>query len=302
MRGPLLKEFCASSVVTPRVRAVSSVVPQIVETFFDIVIANTEESQLIDFLPVIIERLDQIYPLPSFQMKIKRILVDKILAIFHVYPRLLCSESKELILQTLIDSSTPGRSELILSIVWLIGEYANPRREECNCTLEDVKEFHERLRFFAFERTSLVKNGITNIAFLSRTPLPSYAPIDPLFLETLPERNDPSKTQEAESCREYTTRLMIIVMSSVVKLATHSPELYDHSAICLQKIWQDSEYFDPIVAQQAKDYLSLFQYPSVLSSIFQEKPELPLPLLFIQDTNNEIASISSKTFHQFERE
>ena len=220
---PLLQEFCKSSVVTPRVRAVSSLVPLLLERFFDVVIEHTDKEELSNFLPAIVERLDQLYPLPSFQVKVKKILVDKFLAIFHMHPELLCSHSKDLVLQTLTDASTPGRSELILSLVWLIGEYANPQVVE-SCSVACVKEFHERLRYFAYERTSLVKNGITNIAFLSRTPLPSYAPVDPLFLETLPEKNDPTKAQEAESCKEYTTRLKIIVISSVVKLANNCTE------------------------------------------------------------------------------
>lgn len=298
---PLLQEFCKSSVVTPRVRAVSSLVPLLLENYFDVVIENTDKNALSNFLPAIFERLDQLYPIPSFQVKIKKILVDKVLAIFHMHPELLCSDSKDLILQTFADASTPGRAELILSLAWIIGEYANPTKVE-NCTMNDIKEFHERLRFFAFERTSLVKNGITNIAFLSRTPLPSYAPIDPLFLETLPAKNDPTKAQEAESCKEYTTRLMIIVISSVVKLAIHCPELYDHSSICLQKIWQHSDYFDPIVIQYAKDYLSLLQFPAALGNIFfPSKASLACSLL--PDTNynySALTSFPSQNMHIFE--
>ena len=156
--------------------------------------------------------------------------------------------------------------------------------------------------FLLLKELLLLKMELQILLFYPRTPLPSYAPIDPLFLETLPAKNDPTKAQEAESCKEYTTRLMIIVISSVVKLAIHCPELYDHSSICLQKIWQHSDYFDPIVIQYAKDYLSLLQFPAALGNIFfPSKASLACSLL--PDTNynySALTSFPSQNMHIFE--
>merc|ERR1712137_958247 len=68
----------------------------------------------------------------------------------------------------------------------------------------------------------------------------------------------------------YTTRLMLTLISSLVKLATRCPDLFEHTLICLQKIWQDRESFDDPVVQETKDFLVLLQYPSALCKMYQD--------------------------------
>ena len=72
--------------VTPRVRMVADFVPRLLEVFFDVLIPHADEKSLEEILPVIINRLDELYPLLSFQKAVRQTLVDKILAILHSFP------------------------------------------------------------------------------------------------------------------------------------------------------------------------------------------------------------------------
>jgi len=60
---PLLQSFCKNSVVTPRVRAVASMVPRLIDIYFDVLISYADEKILCEILRVLFQRLDQVrYP------------------------------------------------------------------------------------------------------------------------------------------------------------------------------------------------------------------------------------------------
>ena len=258
---------------------------------------------------MIFQRLDQLYPLPSYQQSVNKILVDKVLAIFHMYPSFIVSK-KALIIETLT-SSIPGRAELIIALCWIIGEYANTNLVS-SCTDPIIKEYHEKLEYFSYERISIVKNNITNIAHLSTTPPPSFAPFDPIFNETAVRKETTRKT--SSQLREYTTRLMLIIISSFAKLAARCPELSSQVTLNLQKILLDCSHFDELVVQRATECMTILKYPSIASAVLNSSQHdndihnirshisdhTSLPFL-LQSTNEIVHPFSDKQkLHKFE--
>ena len=145
---------------------------------------------------------------------------------------------------------TPGKNELIISLCWAIGEYANPSINPL-CTTADINEFNSALVLFIYERLSLVKLGFTNIASLNTSPLPSYAPFDPLFKES-EETSVPKQKNQLNNIKydTFTTRLMLVVINALSKLAARSQgNIASTVIVSLTKILQDSPYLHPAVNQ-----------------------------------------------------
>lgn len=102
---------------------------------------------------------------------------------------------------------------------WIIGEYAS--KIVTDDTIDILNDYHETLELFAYERMSLVKLGLSNIdesgkkIFLFIYFYNILASIDQKKMCFMEEFNESMKN----SHRHYITRLMLIVISSLTKLA-----------------------------------------------------------------------------------
>lgn len=264
---PILLDFCKSSSATPRVRAVCERVPRLLEVFFDVIFEHAEQSLLGELLGAMVERLDQLYPLPSFQAHVNVCLVARVLDMFHCHPSLIVTE-KELVCSTIGDSSHPGRAELVLSFIWAVGEFANGTLVNGGGK-EVIFEYHEAIELFAFERTSFAKLGITNAANLSASPQRSYAPFDPMHGETSSAEHIIGVNGAATSplADEHTTRLMMTVVNTLGKLASRWQSLSSRVVLCLTKIVQHREYFHASVLRWASHWLMLLKFPSIADAV-----------------------------------
>jgi len=104
-------------------------------------------------------------------------------------------------------------------------------------TPDILNDFHEALELFAYERLSLVKLGLSNI-------------------------------DKEEISTTYTTRLMLIVISALSKLAARWQPLTSRVVLCLAKILRHHQYFDKSVGAKANECVTLLKFPSIASSIF----------------------------------
>jgi hypothetical protein len=77
--------------VTPRVAAVSQLVPALLGIYFDVLISYTDEQHLKEFLPVVFQRMGQIYAYPPYQDAVRSLMVTKVLSILHTHPSFLVS-------------------------------------------------------------------------------------------------------------------------------------------------------------------------------------------------------------------
>jgi hypothetical protein len=115
---PLLVEFCRNHVPSLRVLAVSRLVPILISIFFDTLISNGTEEHLQAIIPVIFERIAQLYPIDSFKKEVRKILVDKVLAIFDKHPHFVFILRKQII-EFIENRREEGKEELLLHVCWV---------------------------------------------------------------------------------------------------------------------------------------------------------------------------------------
>ncbi len=177
----------------------------------------------------------QLFPYDEFQQQTRKQMVTKVMAIFHKYPsfvvtfKVICKTAllfslcsfpyllfvlQELILDVIRDGTHPNRKELIITLCWIVGEYTSSSITPF-CTPKVITEYHEALETFAFEKISLAKmeqsEAQFNLAPSSNTPLRSS------LLRNL--------TGAGGSDDLFSTRLMIILISSLAKLAARWQDL-----------------------------------------------------------------------------
>jgi len=187
-------------------------------------------------------------------------MVVKIMAIFHKYPSFVVTVKvlpipslrrklsgfittvntihpfqQDTIIDIMRDGTHPNRKELILSLCWIVGEYASvsisplctPRAivgniaKQINCShliasIMILAEYHEVLETLAFERISLAKMELVdpNTALLmasasTKETIPSLAASEPLPSEQALEQKAGKQADE----KAYSSRLMIVIIS-----------------------------------------------------------------------------------------
>lgn len=131
-----------------------------------------------------------------------------------------------------------------------------------------ITEYHEVLETFAFERMSLAKmepSDPTAALFMGPSGATSAALATSESLS--PERE--KERQEAEFAEEktYSTRLMIIIISALAKLASRWQDLGSRVIICLAKVLKQKECFHPSVHQRANECIQILKFPRHLLPI-----------------------------------
>lgn len=231
---PLLQELCKEAVISPRLVEVTKLVPKLLSLYFDVVISCAFEDQVREFLPIVFQRVSQLFPLESFQKSVQKVIEEKTLAIFHKFPSFVVS-LKELLITLIGDSRNIARHELILCVCWIVGEYTSP--SIVDVSPEIINDYHETLELFAYERMSMVKFGEGGFS-----------------------------GQPAMS-NEYITRLMLVLISALGKLAARWHPLTSNVILCLSKILRQQQYFDPAVITRASECIALLKFPSIAASI-----------------------------------
>jgi AP-5 complex subunit zeta-1 len=229
----LVKDFCRDVEVTPRIRALADTVPQFLETFFKVVIEYADENMLLNLLPVVFERVDQLFPFKDFETRVRTVLVRNVLAIFQKFPHFIV-HLKTLILEVIRDSHTTAREELVLSLCWAAGEYSSLNLTP-QCTIQTLYDYDEALELFAFERM-VIEGGDS-------------------------------------SSQVYNTRVMLVVISSLTKLASRWQPLASRVVLCLAKLLRHKSGLHPSVVERTFHCLALLKFPSIAASILDS----PLP-------------------------
>lgn len=230
----LLRDFIKEVEFSPRLRALSETVPQFLETYFSVVIEFADESMLLQLMPVMFERMDQLFPLPDFDSRVRRVLVEKVLTIFQRFPHFIV-QLKSLILEVIRDSHTPTREELVLSLCWAAGEYSSLNLTP-QCTIQTLYDFEEALELFAFERMSL-------------------------------------GSEAGGDAATYNTRVMLVVVSSLTKLASRWQPLTSRVVLCFAKLLRNKSKLHASVIERTYHCLAVLKFPSIAASILDS----PLP-------------------------
>jgi len=232
---PIIQKYCKETPITPRIIEICKIVPYLLSIYFDVLISESDETHLNELVPILFQRIDQLFPLEVFQKEVRKVIEVKILSIFHRFPNFLIS-LKDLIIELIADSgsvNSGSRQELQLNLCWMIGEYSS--KSVLNVTTELLNEYYEALELFAYERLSVVK------------------------LENEDGNRDGASI-------EYSNRLMLTIISSLSKLASRWQALTSRLLICLAKIQRHHLYFDSSVITRANECAILLKLPSVAFS------------------------------------
>jgi len=137
--------FCKEMKYTDQITQVMKHVPDLISVFFDVLIAYAEEISLNEFLPIFLDRFDQLCPHPRFQTEVQKVMVEKLLAIFQKYPDFVFKHQAMLMLA--LTRNTESRRRMTIHLCWIIGEYATLQ----TCTGEILNDYDERLELMVFE-------------------------------------------------------------------------------------------------------------------------------------------------------
>lgn len=238
----IINAFCHEVQVTWRVREVMERVPALLSQYFAVLTQYGDEGSLLKVIPVVFERIDQLFPSNAYQEAIRELLVQRLLAVFERYPAALVI-LKVYILEVINDRQrNAAYDDLVLHLCWAIGEYCSPNLVP-ECTVDVLSEYDDALELFAFERMSLGTSG-------------------------------PSPTSDEST---FENMLMSILLSSLTKLAARWPPLISRVSLCLEKMERYQSVFHPAVMTRASECLRILRYPSIAAAILDAHHHTSLP-------------------------
>lgn len=270
----MLKSFLNDVYLTPRIRNICKNVPDYLEMYFEVILNYSDNQSIEQLLPAMFERIDQLFPFKPYEIAVRKLLVNKILACFERCPHLIVTYQK-LIIDFLGDTAAVGREELVLHLVWAIGEYTSDHFSDIDAP-KLFSDYDEALELFAFERMNIAS------------------------METQGQKNRDFTTKS----QIYNTRLMLITVSTLTKLASKWQPLATRVRLCLEKVIRYSDYFHTSVTQNTKHCLNILKYPSIASSIMGSSDEeleknLILPSQIQIQTELIASPFQQKSLHQF---
>jgi hypothetical protein len=118
--------------------------------YFDVLIAYGDERDLESMIPIMLERMDQLFPLEVYQDQIRKVLIDKIVAIFEKCPTFIYTLKKWIVMMMNDSGVNRQREELVLNLCWLIGEYCQPN----GAVGPQIMHDYEEVRCFIFDSLS----------------------------------------------------------------------------------------------------------------------------------------------------
>eukprot|EP01132_Coremiostelium_polycephalum_P005947 gene5947-7406_t len=292
---PLLQQFCKKTPVTPRVIGSCELVPSLLKIYFDVLLGYADKSIFISLLPVIFERIDQIFPFEFYQKKIKETLVEEILSIFRKYPNLIVSE-KELIITVMSEGNRMNyRDGLMLALCWIVGEYSSTHF--CpEITPEIFSDYHEALELIAYEKINTIKmdalSGATSSS-LTQTPTNiNQSQISSSFASAMSVLDSPQN--------HYNVTIMLVLISSLTKISSRWPDATSRVILCLLKILGYHQYFDQQVIQRANECISLLKFPSFAAAVYNGQPnqsQSPYIQPTTQDSNSSLSFLLMDTLN-----
>ncbi|EGG19991.1 hypothetical protein DFA_07106 [Cavenderia fasciculata] len=262
---PLLQQFCRKTPVTPRTIGSCELVPALLHIYFDILLAYGDKTIFRSLLPVVFERVEQMFPFEPYQRSVKQTLITEIMSIFNQYPSLVVDE-KDLLVQ-IITEGRGGGIDMTQCLCWIIGEYSSASIcTEITPTI--FNDYHEALELIAYERINMMK--MESLSSVSNSSLNQQSQQQ----QQQPQQEQQSSIlllgqphQQHQHISEQVT-LMLVIISSLTKLAARWPEATSRVILCLLKVQSYHQYFDPQVIQRSIECVQLLQFPSFSSALY----------------------------------
>ncbi len=154
---PLMKKLCEESAASPRTQFCAGIVPRLLSIYFDVMINHADEFHLQELVTVLFQRIDQLYPLKSFQQEVKKVMEVKCIVLMYKSPGFILS-MKESILD-LMRSHNPNKRELIITLCYIVGEipFDLLGEKHADKKLECLNDYYEALEEFIYDRMSMIR-------------------------------------------------------------------------------------------------------------------------------------------------
>ncbi|EFA85102.1 hypothetical protein PPL_02099 [Heterostelium album PN500] len=180
---------------------------------------------------------------------------------------------------------TEGRlaSDIVQSLVWIIGEYAS--QSICPEISSAVfNDYHEALELLTYEKINLIKMESLSGASQSSLTLGTANPRDMISATSssalLTGASSMSSTNSSTAAATTTSSnmplesitMMLVLISSLTKIASRWPEATSRVILCLLKVLSYHQYFDIQVVSRANECISLLKFPSFTTAVYDCAP------------------------------
>jgi hypothetical protein len=264
-----VEKLCHRSNVTLRVHEVCLLVPILLNTYFDVMLVDAPEECACAMMRVIFSRFDMLYGPLQFQGRVRRVLLNRLLATFEKFPHFLMP-MKHNIFHVVSDVNPESDcSELALHACWIIGEYANLNKGHTAM----INDLFEALETIVYERLFILGGSNSNNNWVETENYNHmYVPYD---AETKKSQfnycNNNSLSTRSSSMKSkqlYPTRLMHVLVSTLTKLGACTSDLAPRAQLCLAKVISTRQGFHYSVRDRAKESVRLLKLSSVASKLF----------------------------------
>jgi hypothetical protein len=190
-------------------------------------VQDASEAHLNELVPVVFDRLEHLFPLPSFQLAISRVLLAGLRGAFRRCPALIETQAAVLI-NTLGHRrfAADGERQELLTVCWLIGEYTTAQHSPAL-----LADFHGALELFLYEVMA---------------------------------RSEPASAAAAVT---HLSELTLVAVHSFAKVAVRCPDLTSRVILCLSKLLKLSGGMAPSVALSCAECIQVLRVPSLAPAL-----------------------------------
>ncbi|XP_022981441.1 AP-5 complex subunit zeta-1-like [Cucurbita maxima] len=219
-----------------RLKQMLNVTPRILDVYFSVALQEVNNSLICALIPLLMSRNSTLLPDKDFSYKVRKRLLEFMLAAFQRSPDFIALLKKPIINRLGEAYDNPAKTELALQLCWAIGEHGGGGRSH-----KDVaRELFESLELLLYENLLSSRLGL---------------------------RQDSGDNSSGESFRKSSqSRLLCFVITAIAKLATYHRELLPRARVSLGKVAR-SQTSDARVWTRAHDYLGLLSDTGISLSI-----------------------------------
>ena len=254
-------KLCHKSNVTIRVHEVCLLVPQLLNVYFDVMLVDAPEECVCAMVRVIFSRFGMLYGPIAFRGRVRRVLLDRLLAAFEKFSHFLVPLKHNMVHAVTNVDSDSNCSELGLHCCWLIGKYASANKVQ----VAVITDLFEALETIVYERLFIISGSGNPVSTEDEIRSPRIAANDSVQLEAA---QSAIETTTAHVGNQYPTRLMHVLISTLAKLGACISDLAPRAQLCLAKVLSTSTGFHYSVRNRAKELVRLLKLSSVASKIF----------------------------------
>ncbi|XP_023525600.1 AP-5 complex subunit zeta-1-like isoform X2 [Cucurbita pepo subsp. pepo] len=229
-------QIAINTAQSDRLKQMLNVTPRILDVYFSVALQDVNNSLICALIPLLMSRNSTLLPDKAFSYKVRKRLLEFMLAAFQRSPDFIALLKKPIINRLGEAYDNPAKTELALKLCWAIGEHGGGGRSHKDA----ARELFESLELLLYENLLSSRLGL---------------------------RQDSGDNSSGESFRKSSqSRLLCFVITAIAKLATYHRELLPRARVSLGKVAR-SRTSDARVWTRAHDYLGLLSDTGISLSI-----------------------------------